>query len=135
MTNLEKDNLGDEERILQRIPLEILLLALGLALAAWIVFDGVSAALVFGGGVLAALNFIWIKEAISRFLFSGKQKALRSGIFVYGIRLLLILGVFFIIMLFFSKKILAFAAGFSTLVAVFIGEAVIGFSKLKRWKN
>jgi hypothetical protein len=136
MTNPEKDNLaGEEERILKRIPQEIVLLSLVLAVGTWIVFDGVSAALVFAGGILAAINFIWMRQAISRFISSGKKKALRSGIAVYSIRLLLILGIFFIIILFFSEKILAFAAGFSTLIVVFLLEAVVGLSKLKEWKN
>lgn len=136
MTDPEKDNLaGEEERILKRIPQEIVLLSLVLAVGTWIVFGGVSAALVFAGGILAAINFIWMRQAISRFLSSGKKKALRSGIAVYSIRLLLILGIFFIIILFFSEKILAFAAGFSTLIVVFLLEAVVGLSKLKEWKN
>jgi hypothetical protein len=136
MADPEKEILArEEERILKRIPLEIILFSLVLAIGAWIVFDGVSALLFFAGGVLAAINFIWMKQAISRFLYSGKKKALRSGIAVYGLRLLLILGIFFIIILFFSEKILAFAAGFSTIVVIFLGEAVIGLSKLKQWKN
>lgn len=94
-----------------------------------------SALLVFAGGILAAINFIWMKQAISRFLYTGKKKAMRSGIAVYGLGLLLILGIFFIIILFFSEKILAFAAGFSALIVVFLGEAVAGLSKLKQWKN
>lgn len=136
MTDPEKDNLArEEERILKRIPQEIVLLSLVLAVGTWIVFDGVSAALVFAGGILAAINFIWMRQAISGFLFSGKKKALRSGIAIYSIRLLLILSIFFIIILFFSEKILAFAAGFSTLIVVFLLEAVVGLSKLKEWKN
>jgi hypothetical protein len=136
MTNPEWTDLAaEEEHILKRIPLEIMLLSFGLALGAWVLFDGLSAALVFAGGIMAAINFIWMKQAISRFLLSGKQKALRSGMAVYGIQLLLILGIFFIIILFFSEKILAFAAGFSTLVVVFLAEAIVGLSKLKQWKN
>ena len=136
MTDPANENhAADEERILNRIPREILVLSLALALGAWIVFDGVSAFLVLAGGILAAINFIWMKQAISRFLFTGKKRAIRSGIAVYGLRLLLILGIFFIIILFFSEKILAFAAGFSTLIVVFLGEAVVGLSKLKEWKN
>ena len=136
MTEPEKENLaGDEERILKRIPLEIFLLSFILAIGTWIVFDALTALLFFTGGILAAVNFVWMKQAISRFLYTGKKKAMRSGIAVYGLRLLLILGVFFIIILFFSEKILAFAAGFSTLIVVFLGEAVAGLSKLKQWKN
>ena len=126
---------AEEERILLRIPKEILALSFLLAVGAWIVFDGVSAILVLAGGALAAINFIWMRQAISRFLHTGKKKALRSGIAVYGLRLLLILAIFFIIILFFSEKILAFAAGFSALIVVFLGEAVLGLFKLKEWKN
>ena len=136
MTDPENENLArEEERILKRIPMEIILLSLVLAIGIWIVFDGVSGLLFFAGGILAAINFIWIKQAITRFLYTGKKKAMRSGIAVYGLRLLLILGIFFIIILFFSEKILAFAAGFSTLIVVSLGEAVAGLSKLKQWKN
>jgi hypothetical protein len=136
MTNPEQENPArEEERILKRIPLEIILLSLVIAIGTWIFFDGVSAMLFFAGGILAAINFVWMKQAISKFLYTGKTKAMRSGIAVYGLRLLLILGIFFIIILFFSEKILAFAAGFSTLVVVFLGEAVAGLSKLKQWKN
>lgn len=136
MTDPEKEILAaEEERILTRIPKEILALSFVLAVGAWIAFDGVSAILVLAGGALASINFIWMKQAISRFLYTGKKKAMRSGLAVYGLRLLLILGIFFIIILFFSEKILAFAAGFSTLIVVFLGEAVLGLSKLKQWKN
>ncbi len=136
MTDPEKESLAEEEdRILKRIPQEIFLLSFVLAIGTWIVFDGASALLVFAGGILAAINFIWMKQAISRFLYTGKKMAMRSGIAVYGLRLLLILGIFFIIILFFSEKILAFAAGFSMLIVVFLLEAVVGLSKLKEWKN
>lgn len=136
MPNTETESLsGEEERILKRIPQEILLLSFVLAIGTWIIFGGVNALLFFAGGSLAAINFIWMKQAISRFLYAGKKKAVRSGITVYGLRLLLILGIFSIIILFFSEKILAFAAGFSTLIVVFLGEAVAGLSKLKQWKN
>ncbi|MGB6867926.1 MAG: ATP synthase subunit I [Candidatus Aminicenantaceae bacterium] len=136
MPDPEKESLAEEEeRILKRIPQEIFLLSFVLAIGTWIVFDGMSALLVFAGGILAAINFIWMKQAISRFLYTGKKKAMRSGIAVYGLGLLLILGIFFIIILFFSEKILAFAAGFSALIVVFLGEAVAGLSKLKQWKN
>jgi len=136
MIDPEKDiPAAEEERILRRIPREILLVSVIFAISAWALFDGTSALLVFAGGILAAVNFIWMKQAVSRFLFTGKRRAMQKGMAVYGLRLLLILGIFFIIILFFSEKILAFAAGFSALVVVFLGEAVAGLSKLKQWKN
>jgi hypothetical protein len=47
----------------------------------------------------------------------------------------LIIAVIFIIILFFQNKILAFAAGFSTIIVVFLIEGVVAVSKMMRWKN
>jgi len=126
---------ADEERILNRIPREIVVLSLIMAAAGIIVFDWITGMLVFAGGVLAAVNFLWMKQALSRILASGKQQALRSGMAVYALRLLLICALFFIIILFFSKKIIAFAAGFSAIILVFLAEAIAGLSRLKKWKH
>lgn len=126
---------SEEERILKRIPLEIALLSLLVAFISLFLYDWIIGILVFTGGVVAAVNFIWLRQAVTRYLTSGKQRALRSGFAVYALRLLLILTIFFIIILFFSTKIIAFVVGFSTLVIVFLIEAIIGLSKLKQWNN
>jgi len=125
----------EEERILKRIPLEIALLSLFVALISLFFYDLIIGILVFAGGIVAAINFIWLRQAITHYLTSGRQKALRSTFGVYALRLLLILAIFFIIILFFSTKIIAFVVGFSTLVLVFLIEAIIGLSKLKKWNN
>ena len=67
--------------------------------------------------------------------FFDKKKALRSALALYGIRLVLILAIFFIIIFFFSKNIIAFVAGFSTMVPVFLVEAIAGLSRMKQWKS
>jgi hypothetical protein len=46
----------------------------------------------------------------------------------------LICGVFFIIILLFPRKILAFGAGFSTVIPVFLAEAVGALLRMKTWK-
>jgi hypothetical protein len=125
----------EEERILKRIPLEIALLSLLVALISLFFYDLITGILIFAGGIVAAINFIWLRQAITHYLTSGKQRALRSALTVYALRLLLILAVFFIIILFFSTKIIAFAVGFSTLILVFLTEAIVGLSKLKKWNN
>ena len=125
----------EEERILQRIPLEIVLLSFLIAAASLFFYDWIIGILIFAGGIVAAINFIWLRQALTRFLTSGKQKALRSAFAVYALRLLLILAIFFIIILFFSTKIIAFVVGFSTLILVFLIEAIIGLSKLNKWNN
>ncbi|MFQ6037628.1 MAG: ATP synthase subunit I [Candidatus Aminicenantales bacterium] len=124
-----------EERILNRIPLEVLgvsaLFGAGAA-ALWSVGTGI---LILAGGSLSALNFFWIRQALSRALLRKKQAALRTSIWVFGLRLVLILGIFFTIILFFSKRVIAFAAGFSTIVLVILVEAVIALTTARAWKN
>ena len=125
----------EEEQILRRIPLEIALFALLIAVAGLLIYDWITGILIFAGGIVAAINFIWLRQAITHYLASGKQKALRSALAIYALRLLLILATFFIIILFFSTKIIAFVVGFSTLILVFLIEAIRGLSKLKQWNN
>lgn len=126
-----------EEKILRRIPVEILLLAVLIALPFLLLWDIGAALLAAAGGIVAAISFIWLKQSITKFLLSmnGKEKAVRSALLAYGLRLILIIAIFFIIILFFSRKVLAFAAGFSSIILVFLIEAVSAFTKLKQWKE
>ena len=125
----------EDEKILRRIPIEIIIAAAVAAVAVWAVFDAVSAGLLFVGGILSAISFIWLKQSITRFLIREKRKALKAAFLLYGLRLLLIIVVFFIIIFFFSEKIFAFIAGFSAIVPVILFEALTAYPKLKRWKN
>ena len=149
---MTRNNL-EEEKILRRIPLEIAAFSCLLALLAFPLFDALTALLVLAGGALAALSFIWLKQTVYRALQFKKgdspkeekgkppssipfsKKAIRSTLAFYLLRIVLILGIFFIIIFFFSKKILAFVVGFSTLVPVFLAEAAIALSKMKQWKS
>jgi len=140
---------SDDEKILRRIPLEIVALSCLLALIAFPLFDALTALLIISGGALATLSFLWLKQTISKLLIVKKgdspskeeglspsfKKVLRTALPFYILRIVLILGIFFIIIFFFSNKIIAFMVGFSTLVPVFLIEAVIALSKMKQWKN
>jgi hypothetical protein len=123
-----------DERILHRIPLEILTLSAVLALAVALFFGPLAGLLFFAGGALAALGFLWLKRSLTRLLVRDKAGALRSAILLYVLRLGLICGVFFIIILLFPGKILAFGAGFSTIVPVFLAEGVGALLRMKTWK-
>jgi len=142
---------SEEEKILRRIPFEILVLSFVIALVSLFFFNPLIAIFIFAGGVLSTLSFIWLMQSVSRLFllkngdrhlkeeepvpFFGKKKALRSALALYGIRLVLILAIFFIIIFFFPKSIIAFVAGFSTMVPVFLVEAVAGLSRMKQWKS
>jgi hypothetical protein len=124
-----------EERILKRIPLEIVVLAAVLTLPTVIVFDPLTGLFFFAGGVFSALGFAWLKQSLTRFLSRDRKGALRSGIFLYALRIVLICAVFSLIILLYPKKILAFVAGFSTVVPVSLAEGVRGLLLLKTWKD
>ena len=124
-----------EERILQRIPREILVLSLFITLLSLIFFGALTSLFVFAGGVLASLSFIWLKTSLGKVLIPGKKRALMSGLALYSLRLLLILALFFIIIIFFSERIIAFAVGFSAIILVLMLEALIGLTELKKWKS
>ena len=124
-----------EERILARIPLETLAAAAVIGLLVGLFLGWANGALFFGGGALAALAFVTLKRSLTRVLAREKPAALRTGILFYLLRLALLLGVFFIIILLFRNKIIAFAAGFSTVVPVFGAEAALALARFKEWKR
>ncbi|MBM3295578.1 MAG: hypothetical protein FJY82_13815 [Candidatus Aminicenantes bacterium] len=131
-----------EERILRRIPVEITAASAVLAVPVGLVFGLPAGGLFLGGGWFAALSFLFLKSSLGRVLGSGgggkaeaaatsKGRTVRAGIALYALRMALILGVFFLIMLAYPRKILAFAAGFSTILPVFIVEAAVTLARVK----
>ncbi|MBM3285055.1 MAG: hypothetical protein FJY81_04220 [Candidatus Aminicenantes bacterium] len=127
----------DEERILQRIPAEILAVSVVLAGGALFFFPALTGLFILAGGAFSAAGFFWLKSALGRILSPdhGRGKAIRSGLLLYLGRLALLLGVFLIIILLFPRMVLAFAAGFSTVVLVFFVEAVRALAQMKSWKR
>jgi hypothetical protein len=123
-----------EEKILRRIPFEVIAFAAFIAIPVGLVFGALAGVFFLGGGALAAVGFLWLKSSLTRVLAKGKAQALRSGVLLYGLRFVLILGVFFIIILLYPKRLLAFAAGFSSVIPVFLGEAVVALARMKTWK-
>ncbi|UCC39456.1 MAG: ATP synthase subunit I [Candidatus Aminicenantes bacterium] len=136
MTKPEPSNfILEEEKILRRIPRTIVSLSMAMALVALLLFDPLTGLFVFAGGILSALSFIWLKQSLYKLLLQGKKKALKSALALYSIRLILILGIFFIIISFFSEKIIAFVVCFSAIILVFLAETVLALTKMKKWKN
>jgi hypothetical protein len=124
-----------EEKILNRIPWAVLIAAAVFGILAVLVFDPLTGLIFFAGGALAALGFIWLKRSLSGVLLREKPRALRSGILLYAARFVLLLGAFLLIILFYPKKILAFAAGFSTVIPVFLAEVALALARMKQWKD
>jgi hypothetical protein len=124
-----------EERILRRIPPEIFGFSLVIACASLLLFSPRTSLCILAGGAFSTLSFLWLKQAIARFLGQDKKKAMKSGILIYLLRLLLIIAIFSIIILLFPRMILAFAAGFSTIILAFFIEAVRAISQMKQWKG
>ncbi|HUU37252.1 MAG TPA: ATP synthase subunit I [Candidatus Desulfaltia sp.] len=123
-----------EEKVLRRIPLEILLIAALIALLALFFFTPLTSLFILAGGLLSAASFVWLKTALNRFLGPDRRRAVRSGLVFYLLRLFLLLAVFSIIILLFPRMILAFVAGFSSLILAFLIEAALAVSQMKKWK-
>jgi hypothetical protein len=124
-----------EERVLRRIPLEVAVIALVLAVVALLFFSPLTGVFIVAGGVFSALSFIWLKKALLRFLSQDRRRAVRSGLALYLLRLVLLLAVFCIIIVLFPRMILAFVAGFSSLILAILAEAAIALSQMKQWKG
>jgi len=124
-----------EETFLRRIPFEIAIVSTLLAVPAILLFDPPTGLFFFAGGLFSALGFLWLKQSLTRLLSRGVQGGRRSGVLLYALRLVLICAVFFLIILVYPKKILAFVAGFSTVVPVSLAVAVRGLLQLKKWKD
>jgi membrane-associated HD superfamily phosphohydrolase len=124
-----------EERVLRRIPLEVPIIAFVLAIIALLFFTPLTGIFILAGGIFSALSFIWLKKALLRFLSQDRRRAVRSGLALYLLRLVLLLAVFSIIILVFPRMILAFVAGFSSLVLAILVEAAIAVSQMKQWKG
>ena len=127
--------MNDEERVLRRIPLDVLVLALVMAIITLPFLPPLTAVFILAGGIFSALSFIWLKSTLLRFLSKDRRRAVRSGLALYLLRLALILAVFSIIILVFPRMILAFVAGFSSLVLAILVEALIAVSQMKQWKG
>lgn len=124
-----------EERILARIPREVLGCAAILAVGAFFLFDLPTGLFVLAGGAASAAGFMGMKNGLSRLLLKPKNKALRSGLGLFGLRLVLLLLIFSIIILTYPRKLPAFVAGFSMVIPVFLMEAVRAISRTRAWKN
>jgi hypothetical protein len=123
-----------EERLLRRIPLEVTAIALVLAAISLFIFRPLTSLFVLAGGVFAALSFSGLKKALLRFIGPDRRRAVRAGLVLYLLRLLLLLAVFLIIILVLPRMILAFVAGFSSLVLAILIEAATALSQMKQWK-
>jgi hypothetical protein len=127
--------MNDEDRVLRRIPLEVLIISLIMAVISLLFFTPLTGVFMLAGGIISALSFIWLQRALLRFLSQDRRRAVRSGLAFYLFRLALILAVFSIIILLFPRMILAFVAGFSSLVVAILVEASIAVSQMKQWKG
>ncbi|MDD8027711.1 MAG: ATP synthase subunit I [Acidobacteriota bacterium] len=123
-----------EERVLRRIPFEIVGLAVVFGLGAGLLFAPLTGLFVLAGGLFSALSFMWLKSVLAKSLPRGKARALKTGIALYALRFVLIFGVFFLIILLFPKNLIAFAAGFSAVIPVFGAEAVVALAREKSMK-
>ncbi|MBN1939031.1 MAG: ATP synthase subunit I [Candidatus Aminicenantes bacterium] len=123
-----------EQTALRRIPFEIIILTAVVASVLAFAVNPATGLFFFAGGALAAISFLWMKSTVAKILSRNKAEAVRTGLLFYALRFILILGVFFLIILAYPNRILAFAAGFSMVIPAFVVEAVKAFALMKQWK-
>ncbi len=134
MTNIPPPD-ADETAVLKRVPLEILACAVVFSLAGLALWGPMQTLFILLGGGGAAASFLGLRRSLEDILSRDRRGALRRGVLLYGLRIVLILAVFSLIILFYSKMVLPFAVGFSALVAVFLFEAVRALYRLRQWKR
>jgi len=122
------------EKSLKRVPIETLVIGCLASLLVLIFFDPVSAVLVAGGAVLAAVGFISLKSFVDRYLGGKRTVLVKRAIVLFSLRLLLICLVFLAIIFIFRDKVIAFVAGFSSMVVAVLIEAIRNLVNIKQWK-
>lgn len=124
-----------EERVLRRLPREILAAGAALGLPAGLLWGARAGLVLFAGAAAAAVSFLWLHRALGRVLDRGRAGALKSGVLLYAGRLLLIGAAFTLIVLLHPRSVIAFAAGFSVIVPVFLAEGAFTLGRAKSWKS
>ena len=123
-----------EELTLRRLPLEILACAAAMAAGSLIFFSLRTALFILAGGLFSAVSFLWLSRTVARFIGPDRKSALKRGLAFYVLRIVLIIAVFLTIILLAPRMILAFAAGFSSLVPAILAEAVMALWQMNTWK-
>jgi hypothetical protein len=75
------NTMTEEEKILRRIPVEIIVLSFVLAVESIFFFDPLTGLFLFAGGAFSALSFIWLRQTVSRLLLlkNGGSPSKKKG--------------------------------------------------------
>ena len=130
----EKESAELFEKSLKRIPAETIALGCLASILGLIFFDLISAALLVAGALVAAAGFISLRSFVNRYVFREKTVFRKRALILYSLRLLLICLVFLAIIFIFRGKVIAFVAGFSSLVVAVLIEAIRNLVNIRQWK-
>lgn len=122
------------EKSIRRIPVETSILGLAVGLLVASVYEPLSGLLVLAGALVAGGSFLGLKGTVDRWLTQPKSKFIKKALVLYLVRLGLICLIFLIIIAFYKKKVIAFAAGFSLIVVSIMIEALISLVSMRQWK-
>ena len=130
----EKESAELFEKSLKRIPVETIALGCLASILGLIFFDLISAALLVAGALVAAAGFISLRSFVNRYVFREKTVFRKRALILYSLRLLLICLIFLAIIFIFRGKVIAFVAGFSSLVVAVLIEAIRNLVNIRQWK-
>ncbi|NMC65577.1 MAG: hypothetical protein GYA53_05495 [Acidobacteria bacterium] len=122
------------EKSLKRVPVETLAIGCLASILVLLFLDPVSAVLVAGGAILAAVGFISLKSFVNRYLGGKRTVLVKRALVLFSLRLLLICLIFLAIIFIFRGKVIAFVAGFSSMVVAILIEAIRNLVNIKQWK-
>ncbi len=122
------------EKSLKRIPVETIVLGVLTSILGLVFFDLTSAGLLVAGALVAAAGFISLRSFVDRYIFKEKTVFRKRALILYSLRLLLICLVFLAIIFIFRVKVIAFVAGFSSLVVAVLIEAIRNLVNIRQWK-
>jgi hypothetical protein len=122
------------EKSLKRVPVETLAIGCLASILVLLFLDPVSAVLVAGGAILAAVGFISLKSFVNRYLGGKRTVLVKRALVLFSLRLLLICLIFLAIIFIFRGKVIAFVAGFSSMVVAVLIEAIRNLVNIKQWK-
>jgi hypothetical protein len=120
----------NEAQILKRIPRNTFYIVTLFSVVSYFLFSFLTSIIIFSGGLISILNFLFLKDAIIKFTTFHKKKALVWSVILYFFRFILIFGFFFIIISLSSENLLSLMVGFSSIFVAMGIEAILALGRI-----
>lgn len=120
--------MSEEEKLVKRVSFAGLGISIFLSLLVLIFHSAISSLFTLSGGILSVFFFILLKGIAYKFI----EKRSFIYILLYILRLALIGGTFYAIIIISKREILYFFIGFLSIIFAIMMEGIVQFLKLKK---